>query len=138
MDTDTHGSELELTEAVIGAAFEVANVLGSGFLERVYERALIRELALRGVNAKAQVPFRVCYKGQYVGEYLADLVVEEKLILELKCVEHFANEHLAQCINYLKISGLQVALLINFQRPKVEWKRVLLDHSRLYELDPRT
>jgi GxxExxY protein len=113
-------------------------VLGSGFLERVYERALIRELALRGVNAKAQVPFRVCYKGQYVGEYLADLVVEEKLILELKCVEHFANEHLAQCINYLKISGLQVALLINFQRPKVEWKRVLLDHSRLYELDPRT
>jgi GxxExxY protein len=129
---------LELTEAVIGAAFEVANVLRSGFLERVYERALIRELALRGVNAKAQVPFRVCYKGQYVGEYLADLVVEEKLILELKCVEHFANEHLAQCINYLKISGLQVALLINFQRPKVEWKRVLLDHSRLYELDPRT
>ena len=76
MDTDTHGSESELTEAVIGAAFEVANVLGAGFLEKVYERALIRELALRGVNAKAQVPFRVCYKGRYVGEYLADLVVE--------------------------------------------------------------
>ena len=81
-------------------------------------RALSRELALRAVEAKAQVSFRVCYKGQYVGEYLADLVVEEKLILELKCVEHFANEHLAQCINYLKVSGLQVALLINFQRPK--------------------
>jgi len=131
MDTDTHGSDPELTEALIGAAFEVANVLGAEFLERIYERALIRELALRGVEAKAQVPFRVCYKGQYVGEYLADLVVEDKLIVELKCVERFANEHLAQCINYLKVSGLQVALLINFQRPKVEWKRVLLDRQCL-------
>jgi len=133
MDTDTHGWESELTEAVIGAAFEVANVLGAGFLERIYERALIRELALRGVCAKAQVPFRVCYKGRYVGAYLADLVVEEKLIVELKFVERFANEHLAQCINYLKISGLQVALLINFQRPKVEWKRVLLDRQCMYD-----
>jgi GxxExxY protein len=131
MDTDSHGLlQTELTETVIGAAFEVANVLGAGFLERVYERALVRELALRGVNAKAQVPFRVCYKAQYVGEYLADLVVEQKLIVELKCVERFANEHLAQCINYLKVSGLPVALLVNFQRPKVEWKRVLLDSER--------
>ena len=127
MDTDAHGSESELTETVIGSAFEIANVLGAGFLEKVYERALIRELALRGVSAKAQVSFPVCYKGKYVGEYLADLVVEEKVIVELKCVERFANEHLAQCINYLKASGLRVALLINFQRPKVEWKRVLLD-----------
>jgi GxxExxY protein len=127
MDTDAHGSESELTEAVIGSAFEIANVLGAGFLEKVYERALIRELALRGVSAKAQVSFPVCYKGRYVGEYLADLVVEEKVIVELKCVERFANEHLAQCINYLKASGLRVALLINFQRPKVEWKRVLLE-----------
>ena len=127
MDTDGHGWEPDLTEAVIGSAFEIANVLGAGFLEKVYERALIRELALRGVRAKAQVSFPVCYKGQYVGESMADLVVEEKLIVELKCVDRFANEHLAQCINYLKASGLGVALLINFQRPKVEWKRVLLD-----------
>ena len=127
MDTDAHGSESDLTEAVIGSAFEVANVLGAGFLEKVYERALIRELALRGVSAKAQISFPVCYKGQYVGEYVADLVVEEKLIVELKCVDRLANQHLAQCINYLKASGLRVALLINFQRPKVEWKRVLLD-----------
>jgi GxxExxY protein len=62
-----------------------------------------------------------------VGEYLADLVVDEQLIVELKCVERPGNEHLAQCINYLKASGLHVALLVNFQRPKVEWKRVLLD-----------
>ena len=75
MDTDAHGLESELTEAVIGSAFEVANVLGAGFLEKVYERALIRELALRGVSAKAQVSFPVCYKEQYVGEYVADLLV---------------------------------------------------------------
>jgi GxxExxY protein len=127
MDTAAHGSESDLTEAVIGSAFEVANVMGAGFLEEVYERALIRELAFRGVSAKAQVSFPVCYKGQYVGEYVADLVVEEKVIVELKCVDRFANQHLAQCINYLKASGLRVALLISFQEPKVEWKRVLLD-----------
>jgi GxxExxY protein len=127
MDTDTRGSESELTEAVIGCAFEVANVLGPGFLEKVYERALARELALHGVSAKSQISFPVCYKGQYVGEYLADLVVEEKLIVELKCVDRVANEHLAQCINYLKASGLRLALLLNFQRPRLEWKRVVLD-----------
>ena len=119
--------ESDLTEAVIGSAFEVANVLGAGFLEKVYERALVRELASHGVSAQAQVSFPVCYKGHYVGEYVADLVVEEKVIVELKCVDRFANEHLAQCINYLKVSRLRVALLINFQKPRVEWKRVLLD-----------
>lgn len=127
MDTDSHGWEPELTEKIIGAAFEVANVLGPGFLEKIYERAMIRELALRGLGAKPQVSFRVSYKGHYLGEYMADLVVEEKVIVELKCVDRFSNEHLAQCINYLKASGLPVALLINFQRPKLEWKRVLLD-----------
>ena len=128
MDTDAHGlQDSDLTETVIGCAFEISKVLGAGFLEKVYERALILELTLRGVSAKAQVSFPVCYKGQYVGEYLADLVVEEKLIVELKCVDRFASEHLAQCINYLKASRLRVALLINFQRPRVEWKRVILD-----------
>ena len=127
MDTDAHGSDTDLTGAVIGSAFEVANVLGAGFLEKIYERAMVRELALRGLSAKPQISFPVSYKGHHVGDYVADLVVEGKLIVELKCVDHFANEHLAQCINYLKASGLRVALLINFQRPKLEWKRVLLD-----------
>ena len=127
MDTDAHGWKSDLTEAVIGSAFELANVLGAGFLEKVYERALLRELMLPGVGAKPQVSFPVCYKGQCVGEYIAHLVVEQQLIVELKCLDRFANEHLAQCINYLKASGLPIALLINFQRPKVEWKRVLLD-----------
>ena len=95
MDTDAHEWESDLTEVVIGAAFEVANVIGAGFLEKVYERALIHELALRGVSAKAQVSFRICYKEQYLGEYVADLVVGEKLIVELKWVDRLANEHLA-------------------------------------------
>jgi GxxExxY protein len=130
MDTDAHGlKNSDLTEIVIGAAFEISRVLGAGFLEKVYERALFRELKLRGVSTKVQVSFPVCYKGQYVGEYIADLVVEDQLIVELKCVEHLSNEHVAQCINYLKASNLGVALLINFQKPKVEWKRLVLDHQ---------
>ena len=102
-------------------------MLGAGFLEKVYERALLRELILRGINAKGQVAFPVCYKGQCVGEYFADLVVAGKVIVEVKCVDRLGDGHLAQCINYLKASGLKVGLLINFQRAKVEWKRVLLD-----------
>jgi GxxExxY protein len=121
MDTD------KITEDVIGAAFEVANVLGAGFLEKVYERALLRELAVRGVKAKVHVLFPVKYKGQRVGDYIADLLVEDRVIVELKCVDRLAKEHWAQCINYLKASGLRTALLINFQKPKLEWRRVLLD-----------
>ena len=127
MDTDAHEWESDLTEVGIGAAFEVTKVIGAGFQEKVYERALIHELALRGVSAKPQVSFPISYKGKYLAEYAADLVVGEKVIVELKCVDRFANEHLAQCINYLKASRLSVALLINFRKPKVEWKRVLMD-----------
>ena len=112
-------------EGVVGAAYEVSNVLGAGFLEKVYERALARELGLRGVAVETQVPFPIVYKGQLVGDYVADLLVERQLIVELKCVEAFTNEHLAKCINYLKASGLRLALLINFQKPKVEWRRVV-------------
>ena len=114
-----------VVEAVIGAAFEVSNVLGAGFLEKVYERALSRELSLRGLNVQSQVAYPVDYKGQRVGDYAADLVVENRLLVELKCADRFSNEHIAQCINYLKISGLRLALLINFQKPKVEWKRII-------------
>lgn len=116
--------ETDLTERVIGDAFEVANVLGSGFLEKVYERAMLRELTLRGLCVQSQVSFKISYKGQYIGEYLADLIVGDQLLVELKCVDRFCKEHLAQCINYLKASHLNLALLINFQRPTVECKRV--------------
>jgi GxxExxY protein len=115
----------ELVEKVIGAAYEVSNVLGSGFLEKVYERALIEELNLRGVRARPQATFPVAYKGKHVGTYSADLVVDGCFLVEVKCVEQFSNEHLAQCINYLKASGLHLALLINFRHPKVEWRRIV-------------
>lgn len=121
-----HTNELDsLVKAVVGAAYEVSNALGCGFLEKVYERAMLRELLDRGLSCKAHAVFPVTYKGQCVGEYAADLVVEQQLIVELKCVDGFSNEHLAQCINYLKASGLTLALLINFQRPKVEWRRIV-------------
>jgi GxxExxY protein len=116
-----------LVETVIGAAYEVSNVLGAGFLEKIYERALIEELGVRGLRVKAQAPFPVAYKGKHIGTYAADLVIEDRLLVEVKCVEHFSNEHLAQCINYLKASGLYLALLINFRRPKVEWRRIVHD-----------
>src|SRR5712671_36367 len=104
-----------LAETVIGAAYEVSNLLGAGFVEKVYERALLQELTLRGVPAATQTPFSVEYKGKPVGVYTADLVVQDQLLVEVKCVDSFSNEHLAQCINYLKASGLRLALLINFR-----------------------
>jgi len=122
MNTDEHGS---LTESVLGAIFEVSNTLGAGFLEKVYQRALFKELSIRALHVVSQAAFPVMYKGENVGEYYADFLVENVLLLELKCVEHLAIEHTAQCLNYLRSSGRTLCLLVNFQRPKVEWKRIV-------------
>ena len=115
-----------LSETVLSAVFEVSNKLGAGFLEKVYQRALLRELSLRGIRATAEASFAVLYKGYSVGEYFADLLVEDVLVVELKCAERLANEHTAQCLNYLRASGRTVCLLVNFQKPKVEWRRIVL------------
>ncbi|MBS1823830.1 MAG: GxxExxY protein [Acidobacteria bacterium] len=124
MDTAyLHASE---TEGILAAAFEVSSTLGAGFLEKVYESALLLELRHRGIKAEQEVSYNVHYKGTKVGHYVADLVIEGKVIVELKCVECLASHHTAQCINQLKASGLRVALLINFNRPKLEWKRIVL------------
>jgi GxxExxY protein len=124
MNTDKHGFDA-LTEKVLGAVFEVSNTLGAGFLEKVYERALLIELGIRGIQAKSQTAFAVTYKGKCVGEYFAEIVVEDAIVIELKCVDHIANEHMAQCLNYLRASGRGVCLLVNFQRPTVEWRRII-------------
>ena len=116
-----------IARKVIGAAYEVSNHLGSGFLEKVYERALALELKYQGIGQKTQVPIPVKYKGQGIGNYVADLVVEDKVLVELKCVDTFSDQHTAQCLNYLKASGFNLCLLINFQKPRVEWKRIVLD-----------
>ena len=128
MNFEQQGPLDSLTERVLAAIFEVSNTLGAGFLEKVYERALLRELALRGISATAQASFAVVYKGQSVGEYFADILVEDVLVVELKCVERLANEHTAQCLNYLRASSKTVCLLVNFQKPKVKWKRVVLGY----------
>jgi GxxExxY protein len=128
MNADEHAFLESLTERVLSAIFEVSNALGAGFLEKVYERALLRELALRGISANAQASFAIAYKGQYVGEYFADILVENELVVELKCVDRLANEHTAQCLNYLRASGKTVCLLVNFQKPKVEWKRIVWNY----------
>jgi GxxExxY protein len=129
MNADEHRWDL-LTARVLSAVFEVSNTLGSGFLEKVYERALLKELNIRGIQTKAQASFPVTYKGHPVGQYFADIIVEDVLVIELKCVERLANEHLAQCLNYLRASGMPICLLINFQKPKVEWKRVICPDLR--------
>jgi GxxExxY protein len=125
VDANERESLNSLLEAVVGAAYEVSNHLAAGFLEKIYERALVKELALRGIPATPQVPYGVIYKGQPIGDYVADLVVDGRLLVELKCAERLIDEHLAQCINYLTASGLHLAVLINFQHSKVEWRRVV-------------
>jgi len=123
MNMDEHEFTLR---NVVGAAYEVSNALGAGFLEKVYHRAMARELACRGLAFRTNVSCPIDYKGERVGEYFADMIVEDCLLVELKCAESFADEHLAQCLNYLKASRLRHGVLINFQHPKVEWRRVIL------------
>ena len=126
-ETDNQRSPDALTEMVIAAILEVSNTLGAGFLEKVYERALLRELKLRGLQAAAQATFSIHYKGYRVGDYFADILVENKVVVELKCSDHLTNDHMAQCLNYLRASSLKLCLLVNFQKPIVEWRRVVLN-----------
>ena len=120
---DKNGIYTELTHSVIGCAFEVINELGSGFLESVYEKAMVRALSDAGVFAEAQKPVKVMFRGKTVGDYYVDLLVEKKVIVELKAIKSLNPEHHAQVINYLKATGIEVGLLINFGNPKLEFKR---------------
>lgn len=113
----------EITKAVIGCAFEVVNELGVGFVESVYENALLLALRQKGLVVTAQYPIKVFFRGERVGDFYADLLVEHKVIIELKAVKALAPEHQAQIINYLNATGIEVGLLINFGNPKLEYKR---------------
>ena len=115
----------EVTREIIGAAFEVYKVFGYGFLEKVYENAMIIELRLRGVKVESQKPIRVSYKGEPVGEYIADMLVDEKVIVELKAEKEYNRKHEAQLINYLKATKLKVGLLINFGEDRCKPKRLV-------------
>ena len=113
----------ELTEKVIGACFEVSNELGCGFLESVYGKALLIVLREKGLNACSQVPLQVLFRQQVVGDFFADVVVEEQVLVELKAVKSLAPEHVAQVLNYLRGTNIQVGLLVNFGNPKLEIRR---------------
>lgn len=114
----------EITQKIIGAAYTVANELGTGFLEKVYENALVWELKEAGLEVKQQYPLSVMYKGICVGDYIADLYVENTVIVELKSTKNTDNIHKAQVLNYLKAANKQVGLLINFGAPRVTVERI--------------
>ena len=116
----------DLTSQINGAVVEVTKELGGGFLEKVYENALVAELQERGLKAENQRPIKVRYKGKEVGDYYADIVVEDKIILELKTVDSIEKIHEAQLLHYLKATGFKIGLLVNFKHPKAQIKRFIL------------
>lgn len=116
----------ELSYEVMGAIFEVHKELGPGFLESVYKKALVLELTNRGMKVGVEKVFDLAYKGKKVGTHRLDLVVENKIVVELKTVERFAPHHTAQLLSYLKASGYRLGILVNFSKAKVESRRVVM------------
>ncbi len=115
----------ELSFAVIGAAMEVHRILGPGFLESVYQAALEKELSLRGIPFCHQVELPVTYKGDLIGIYKADLVIGDRVIVEIKGISRLNSSHSAQALHYLAATGLQLAILINFGMSSLEYRRVV-------------
>ena len=126
----------ELTGQIIQACFEVSNELGAGFLESVYERAMIVALAQKGLTVSAQVPLKVKFRNVVVGDYFADLIVENKVIVELKAVSRILPEHKAQVINYLTATEVDIGLLINFGTPRAEYFRLHQKEDPVYPVHP--
>ena len=124
MVQDKHEQDV-LTKTVIGCAYAVSNALGCGFLEKVYANALAHEVRKAGLRVEQQKAIQVMYDGVVVGDYVADLVVEGLVLVELKTAKAFDDVHVAQCLNYLKATGQRVCLLFNFGSPMVEVRRVV-------------
>ena len=113
----------DLSYKIIGLAMEVHSKLGYGFLEKVYENAMMVLFRREGIHAKQQAPITVCFDGEVVGDYYADILVEDKIILELKAIERIADAHRAQSLNYLKATGLRLAILLNFGKERLQYER---------------
>jgi GxxExxY protein len=113
----------EITGKILHACFEVSKELGTGFLESVYEKALLIALRQKDLNAQSQTPLKVKFRGIIVGEFFADIMVENVVLIELKATTGLAKEHFAQIINYLNATKIDVGLLVNFGKPKLEYKR---------------
>ena len=116
----------DLSYKIIELALKVHNELGCGFLEKVYENALMILLDKEGIPAKQQAPADVYFQNKVVGQYLADILIDNKLILELKTVDAIANIHKAQILNYLRATGMRLGLILNFAKPRLEYKRLVL------------
>ncbi len=113
------------THAIIGAAMEVLNLLGHGLLEKPYENSLVVELGRRGITCCQQPRFKVMYKGVAVGEYVPDLTAFGSVVIETKTIDRIGAQEVGQVLNYLKITGYKVGLILNFKRSRLEWKRVV-------------
>jgi GxxExxY protein len=129
MNTDGHGFDgphAELTRSIIGAAMEVANTLGHGLLEKVYENALVVELRVRGLGVEQQRRFEVHYKGVSIGEFVPDLIVGGAVIVDTKTIDQSGTHERGRMINYLRVARWPVGLTVYFKHPKITWDRVLL------------
>lgn len=113
----------DITKKILEACFEVSNELGIGYLESVYEKALLIALRQKGLKAENQVSLKVAFRGEIVGEFFADILVEEKVLVELKVANALSRENYAQTINYLKATKIKIGLLIDFGTPKIEYRR---------------
>ncbi len=122
-DSDEPYPEQDLTEKILRAAFAVHNTLGAGFLERVYSNALAVELRAQGIALQNEAPLKILYRNTIVGDYIADLVVDGRVLVELKACASLDPVHTAQLLNYLRASKIHVGLLLNFGRPKLEYRR---------------
>lgn len=130
MNTDFETAKhKKVTEKIIGVFYKVYRNLGYGFLEKVYENAMMVELRKEGVSAVAQSPIKVFYEGDVVGEYFADILVDNKVMVEIKAAKHLVAEHEAQLLNYLKATDIEVGLLLNFG-PKPEIRRKVFDNDK--------
>ena len=122
--------ESELTYRVVGCAMAVLNELGHGLREKTYERALCVEFRHRGISFEAQHAYPVFYRGEHIDDYIPDLEVEGRLVVEVKTVQSIVDEHIGQVLNYLRITGLEAGVILNFKHPKLQWKKVVLQEGR--------
>jgi GxxExxY protein len=122
--------EKELVFKIIGCAMEVHNEIGHGLREKTYERALCREFGLQGVSYDQQAVYPVLYKGEKIDDYIPDLVVASRVVVDAKTIEAIGDEERGKMLNYLKITGLRVGLIVNFKHFKLQWERIVLDTAR--------
>lgn len=126
MNTDKEGPLYKAeSQQIIGCGMEVLNEIGHGFHEKPYENSLVIEFRLRGIPYLQQKQFDILYKSEKVGDYIPDLIVYDKIIVDTKVIERITDRETGQMLNYLKITGLRLGYILNFKKPKLEWKRII-------------